>query len=202
MTFNILKGGQPTATAAKLMENFRHANYGSDLIPMAADGSGVDASLDVGSPTFRGKSLFLTGRSVNKVFVTNTTNTSLSASVAKTLTWDTESYDTGAMHSTSSNQSRITFTTAGLYLVIANIGIDSAVWSSLFGYAYYNGTDATRHYQDQHGDNNQNGSSRIDLRINYTRHYALNDYIEIAVNCNANNTVLTVDSYFQAVFLS
>lgn len=38
------------------------------------------------------------------------------------LTFDTETYDTDAMHSTTTNTSRITFTTSGPYIITANIG--------------------------------------------------------------------------------
>lgn len=40
-----------------------------------------------------------------------------------TLLFNTESFDSDTMHSTSSNTGRITFTTAGLYLVMATLGM-------------------------------------------------------------------------------
>lgn len=48
------------------------------------------------------------------------------------LTFNSERYDTDTMHSTSSNQGRITFTTAGKYLVIGQV-----VWAvDSTGYRY------------------------------------------------------------------
>lgn len=47
----------------------------------------------------------------------NTTNLSIANNTATTVTCNTELYDTDSMHSISSNTSRITFATAGLYIV-------------------------------------------------------------------------------------
>lgn len=44
-----------------------------------------------------------------------------------TLLFDTEAFDSDTMHSTSSNTGRITFTTAGLYIVAATLGMASDV---------------------------------------------------------------------------
>lgn len=41
------------------------------------------------------------------------------------LTWDQETYDTDSMHSTSVNTSRITFTTAGIYVVTWTFSVDT-----------------------------------------------------------------------------
>ena len=48
------------------------------------------------------------------------------------VTWDSEAYDTDTMHSTASNQARITFTTAGIYAITANPRwlAPGAAWSS------------------------------------------------------------------------
>jgi len=49
--------------------------------------------------------------------VYNSANISIPHSATTAVTHDSERFDTDTMHSTSSNTSRITFTTAGLYLV-------------------------------------------------------------------------------------
>lgn len=53
-------------------------------------------------------------------------NISVTDGVATLITYDTEELDTDTMHSTASNTSRITFTTAGRYLVHVYV-----MWSSL-----------------------------------------------------------------------
>lgn len=55
------------------------------------------------------------------VYQTATTSMATSGS-SQLILFDTEAYDTDTMHSTSSNTSRITATTTGLYLVTASLG--------------------------------------------------------------------------------
>jgi len=50
-----------------------------------------------------------------RVHAWNSTNLSFADTVTTLVTFNSENYDTDAMHSTSSNTSRITATTAGLY---------------------------------------------------------------------------------------
>jgi len=52
MTFVDLQNNT-TADADDVVGNFRHVNYGSDLIPVDVDGDGVDAALDIGTSSFR-----------------------------------------------------------------------------------------------------------------------------------------------------
>jgi len=51
------------------------------------------------------------------VRLTQSTGQVLASGSNQTLTWDTETFDTDSMHSTVTNTSRITFNTAGIYLV-------------------------------------------------------------------------------------
>lgn len=53
--------------------------------------------------------------------VYNSANVSIPNNSATSLTFNSERYDTDSMHSTSSNTSRITFNTAGLYVVSGTI---------------------------------------------------------------------------------
>lgn len=57
--------------------------------------------------------------------VRKTTAQSINNSTATLLTWDSEDFDTDTIHDTSSNTSRLTATTAGKYLLIANIVFSS-----------------------------------------------------------------------------
>lgn len=56
--------------------------------------------------------------------VYNSGNLSIATSTWTALTLDSERYDTDTMHSTAVNTSRITFTTAGTYLVGAHVIFD------------------------------------------------------------------------------
>lgn len=55
------------------------------------------------------------------------------------ITWNSESYDTDDMHSTSVNTSRITFQTAGVYLCTATIRTDATTITQGNLYARLNG---------------------------------------------------------------
>lgn len=51
MTFNILTAGS-RAQASKVMENFRHCNFGANLLPVNSTGSPVNNTLDIGSSSY------------------------------------------------------------------------------------------------------------------------------------------------------
>lgn len=53
--------------------------------------------------------------------VHRTTDQSIPDATVTAVTFNSETYDTDTMHSTASNTSRITFTTAGIYLVTASV---------------------------------------------------------------------------------
>ena len=54
---------------------------------------------------------------------------SLINATATLLTWDSEIFDTDAMHSIASNTSRITFTTAGTYVIKINLSVPGATYT-------------------------------------------------------------------------
>lgn len=49
--FNIISAGQATS-ATKAMQNWRHVNYGSALLPVDASGAGVTNTIDLGSTSY------------------------------------------------------------------------------------------------------------------------------------------------------
>lgn len=60
MTFNVINDGDPVL-AAPVMQNWRHVNYGSALLPVNTTGSSVDDTLDLGSSTYQWKDLYIDG---------------------------------------------------------------------------------------------------------------------------------------------
>ena len=54
MTFNVFSAGQKILSAA-IMQNFKHLNFGSPLMPVDTNGSSVDNTIDIGSSTYRFK---------------------------------------------------------------------------------------------------------------------------------------------------
>lgn len=63
--FNDLQNNT-TADADEVMENFKHVNYGSNLIPVDVDGDGVDAALDIGTESYRFRDGFFSGNVLPK----------------------------------------------------------------------------------------------------------------------------------------
>jgi hypothetical protein len=93
------------------------------------------------------------------------------------LTFDTERYDTDTMHSTSSNTSRITATTAGKYLIGGCVRFASNSTGARYLFVVLNGTTnivASSMAADANHYPDLNVSTVYDL--------AANDYIELAVN--------------------
>jgi hypothetical protein len=93
------------------------------------------------------------------------------------LTFDTERYDTDAMHSTSSNTSRITATTAGKYMIGGCVRFVSNSTGARYLFVVLNGTTnivASSMAADANHYPDLNVSTVYDL--------AANDYIELAVN--------------------
>ena len=60
-----------------------------------------------------------------RVRLTNSGTVAMSNGVDNTLTWDTESIDTDTMHEGVTNPARITFNTAGDYVVGASVSIST-----------------------------------------------------------------------------
>lgn len=52
MTFNIIEDGDDLE-ATPAMQNWRHVNYGNDLLPVDSNGDAVDSTLNIGSATYR-----------------------------------------------------------------------------------------------------------------------------------------------------
>tara|TARA_R110000868_G_scaffold11064_3_gene54330 strand:- start:1072 stop:1572 length:501 start_codon:yes stop_codon:yes gene_type:complete len=77
-------------------------------------------------------STVLTAAELNDAFspprcrLTNSANISLTNNLATAVTFDTETHDTGGMHSTSSNTSRITIPTGGSGMYLIGAGIEFA----------------------------------------------------------------------------
>jgi hypothetical protein len=74
--------------------------------------------------------------------VTKAALQTITTATATAILFDTERYDTDGMHSTSSNTSRITFTTAGLYTVGGNIRWQASSTGTREIYIRLNGTTA------------------------------------------------------------
>lgn len=105
--------------------------------------------------------------------VYNSTDLTCTTAVDKLLTFDSERYDNDGIHSTSSNTSRLTCQTAGVYLISLNIAFASNSSGRRQGYIQLNG--ATLIAVDDRTA--VNGAA---TRLNITKIYSLSagDYLE------------------------
>jgi hypothetical protein len=58
MTFNVLSSGD-SGSSSTAMENWRHINYGSPLMPVNSTGVSVDSTIDIGSSTYYFKDSYI-----------------------------------------------------------------------------------------------------------------------------------------------
>ena len=140
--------------------------------------------------------------------LTNTTDFTIATSTNTLLTWNTETYDTDAFHSTATNTSRITIPAgkAGYYLIQSNI-----MWYYNVNYyrnisIYKNGTSVTG--SGTIGDNAGNTYPTVQHSVSAILYLAVADYIEVNVlqttggNLNIwGSTSQGLTTMFQAAYL-
>jgi hypothetical protein len=134
MTFIDLQNNT-TADADDVMGNFRHVNFGSDLIPVDTDGDGVDAALDLGSTSFNWKDAYFSGNIVaygqyrasggtaefSGGTVACPNNAWTAVKFKSELVATTGVNKTGILHSTSSNEERWDLQGAGVFIIIGQV---------------------------------------------------------------------------------
>jgi hypothetical protein len=138
--------------------------------------------------------------------VSDGTGVSLVNSTATLMAWDSEQFDTDGMHSTVTNNSRITFVTAGTYCVKINLSVPGATYTVFTINARLNsagsssgGTSLRSESYDDHSM--QNVGTWV-----WERAFAANDYIEFFVTqtsgANRTTDAFTLGTYAEARFVS
>jgi hypothetical protein len=72
--------------------------------------------------------------------VYNSANQTLTTATEASITWDSEQFDDGGLHSTSSNTERLTAPVAGTYMIILNVNFAGNLDGHRFAAITYNGT--------------------------------------------------------------
>lgn len=111
-----------------------------------------------------------------------TANQSIADNNLNAISWDTEFYDTDAMHDLVTNPTRITVPQAGLYLISGKIRIDATTPTYYEIAIYKNGSVIGNH-------------TSKDYKVATSRQFALgavvrlaaNDYIEIFGRCSGGS---------------
>lgn len=107
------------------------------------------------------------------------------------ITFDSERYDTDSMHSTSVNTSRITFNTAGLYLLTGNVLFAGADYASVFVDILHN--NLTRLASGTVGTMTDASSNSASVSVATVYKMAVADYVELrAYQNNTTNVARTL----------
>jgi hypothetical protein len=113
--------------------------------------------------------------------VYNTANISIPDATLTVLTFDTERYDNGGLHSTSSNTSRLTAARSGVYLIIANFeyAITGTAGAERAGLLKLNGTTyiAKGGQEGVASSFTYNNDANVTLCTLY--HLTATDYVEV-----------------------
>ena len=118
-----------------------------------------------------------------RVKVTRTTDQTITSGAESTITWDSEVFDTDDMW-TSTSSTRITFKTAGLYLVTAAFNFDTNSTGRRYGLLRFNGSvsGAVTEVPAVSG-----GSTVGQIHQLYTA--SVNDYVELRVYQNSGGSL-------------
>ena len=137
------------------------------------------SNISFGSMTFAG------------VRVTQSAGQSITASTLTALNFDTEAYDTDTMHDNVTNNSRITFTTAGRYNICAAVTTDAN--AVIYGGIRLNGTT----YIAKSGVGNAGANTANGINLSTTYNFSAGDYVELMGTFGTTqNTKSGVDGCF------
>ncbi|MAF43780.1 MAG: hypothetical protein CMI54_06400 [Parcubacteria group bacterium] len=125
---------------------------------------------------------------VPAVRVYNSANIELANTTMTALTFDSERFDTDAMHSTASNTSRLTCVTAGKYLITANI---SFLGDTTGGRKVYLRINGDTYIAMQNAQNL--ASEAVDIECSTLYAMSATDYAEVVV-IQSSGAALDVDN--------
>lgn len=146
-----------------------------------------------------------TAQNLNNLIVPPMVKATRSASTSYTsgnaLTWPTEAYDTDDMHDTSTNTSRLTINTAGVYVLHAAFFITFGGTLTFATPTFTkNGSTVFVTYV-----NNMNGSVNFRFDISHVESCAVGDYLEVSVGLSGatspQQSFNAFDSYFSATWI-
>lgn len=113
-----------------------------------------------------------------------------SSGSAQPITFNSERYDTDSMHSTSVNTDRVTFTTAGLYLVEGGVQWDANATGVRYLAIRLNGSTIIRLRQD-------NAVNDLGQLVSTVYKFAAADYVQLMAfqNSGATRTIIAAGNY-------
>lgn len=187
----IVNGATPNATAWTNPFNTLINEFNGGI-----DNSNLSVTANIDGSKMLAASIANTKLSAfDKVQVSNSANQTIVTGVAQALNWDTDNYDTNAMHDTGANFSKITIATAGYYTITGLARWDGSTLGFTEAYFKKNGT-TTLAYSDYPSSSVANVTHTLTMSVSL----AVGDYIEFWVlqNSGGNRVVTASDSYFEA----
>lgn len=201
-TFNLRGNATQAATLRFYEDTDDGSNYTSFKVGTQA--GNVDYTLPTAAPASNGHVLSATTAGVMSwiapgagsfigVRLTQSSGASITANTLTALSFDTETFDTDTMHS-GGNPTRITFTTAGYYIVTGVVSTDAN--ASVYSGVRLNGTT----YINKEGVGNSGASTANGTTISFIYQFSAADYIELMGTFGTTNTTKSgVDGcYFSA----
>jgi len=199
---NITSGGTFLAQNGSALTALNGSAITSGTLPAAriAADSIVEAKLDVSNGPTNGQFLqaqsgegggltwAAAGSTDISVRVRHSSNQGIAHATWSTLAFNTEIFDTDTMHDNSTNNSRLTCKTAGLYYIWGNAAFatnstgERYLAIGLNGASY--GTDIA-----QIANGNHDGETRLVLHITTVFNLSVDDYVELRLYHSANTTL-------------
>lgn len=133
-----------------------------------------------------------------KVYASRSAAKSITNATVTQYDFDQESYDTDAMHSTSTNTTRVTIKTAGVYVFTAAVSWASNTTGRRLAQFLINGA-TTGPADDKSVVGGAGGEHSVTLV--WSQSFAVNDYVELNVYQNSGGA-LNCTATIQAHFLS
>lgn len=126
----------------------------------------------------------------------NASNLAIAHNTATTLTLNSEAYDTDTMHSTSANTGRITFTTAGVYIVTLDVVWKNHATGDRSVAIRKNGTDTLA------SDTKDAGGADLSVghAISILEEFSAADYVEARVTQTSGVSLAVLSESFSPIF--
>lgn len=118
--------------------------------------------------------------------VYNSANVSITNDSFTALSFDTERFDTDTIHSTVTNTNRLTATTAGKYIIVANVEVSAHATGQRFLRIRLNGTTVLC---DSGSDANSQSGQTWRRTASAIYEMAATDYVEMLIYQNSGGTL-------------
>lgn len=168
---------------------------GADLLVYSDNGSTLKASIDGATGNITSVGSVLGVQPKCKVY--NSAAQTIATATVTAITWNSESWDTGDMHSTSTNTDRITAAVAGYYHVTAQATLSANASGIRRIYLYVDGAEVQRKTYD-----NMGAAYATFMDISADLYLAASSYVDVRVDQDSGGNLTTSASGVTQQFLA